>query len=192
MSPEESAIASVVACLAASDVPYMVTGSLASTHHGRPRSTHDVDVVIDPSPASLQRLVAALHEVGFYVDDEIADRALRERRQFNAIHTETAVKLDLIIRKDREFSREELARRLPATLGGGTRVMLASPEDSVLSKLEWSRKAGGSERQIADAMGILEVQGDSLDREYVTLWAERLGVLDLWERLLAEWRRAQE
>ena len=31
----------------------MVTGSVASSYHGRPRSTHDADIVIDPNREQL-------------------------------------------------------------------------------------------------------------------------------------------
>jgi len=180
MTPEEEALAQVVRHLETLGIPYMVTGSLASSHHGRPRMTHDIDVVFDPSPETLKQLVAELLSEGFYVDAAVARDALRRRRQFNVIQTESAAKIDLIVRKDRPFSSEELRRRRPVELGGGTRVALATPEDTILSKLEWAGKSGGSEKQIADVVGVLDVHGGALDREYIERWARELGVLDLW------------
>lgn len=183
MTPDEEALARVVQSLNALGIPHMVTGSVASSHHGRPRMTHDVDVVIDPSAEAMGRLVDVLAASGFYVDAATARDALRQRRMFNAIHTPSAVKIDLIIRKDRPFSREELRRRQEAELPGGTRVSLATPEDTILSKLEWARKGGGSERQLGDVAGILDVHGETLDRVYIDRWARELGVLDLWQRV---------
>ena len=55
----------------------MVTGSVATSFHGRPRSTHDADVVIDPNPAQLDALVTDLASDGFYVDPEGARSAKR-------------------------------------------------------------------------------------------------------------------
>lgn len=183
MSPEEAAIHAVVAELEALAIPYMVTGSLASTHHGRPRTTQDVDLVIDPDEPQLRKLVSRLQEAGFYADGDVAERALRQRRQFNAIRPDTGIKIDLIVRKDRPHSVEELRRRARVELAGGTAVSLASPEDCILSKLEWSRKAGGSEKQIADVVGVLEVQGSRLDVDYIDRWARDLDLLDLWQPL---------
>ncbi|MGD8897425.1 MAG: hypothetical protein PVJ73_15430 [Acidobacteriota bacterium] len=180
MTPEEQALGAVVRHLEELAVPYMVTGSVASSHHGRPRTTHDIDVVIDPTPSTLESLVRALASAGFYVDAERARDALRRRRLFNVIGEKTAVKIDLIIRKDRPFSIEELRRRSASQLGAELRVALATPEDTVLSKLEWARKGGGSERQLSDVAGILEIQGPRLDVGYVERWARELGVLDLW------------
>ena len=183
MSPEEAAIHAVVAELEALAIPYMVTGSLASTHHGRPRTTQDIDFVIDPGEPQLRQLVSGLREAGFYVDPDVAREALKRRRQFNAIQPDTGVKIDLIVRKDRPHSIEELHRRARVELAGGTAVSLATAEDCILSKLEWSRKAGGSEKQLADVMGVLEVQGPRLDLGYIDRWARELDILDLWQRL---------
>lgn len=104
------------------------------------------------------------------MDAEAARRALDLRRTFNLIETRHACKIDLIIRRDRAFSREELARRVMADLSLGRPVAMVTPEDAVLSKLEWARRAGDSERQLADAAGILAVT-PTLDRAYVEKWA---------------------
>jgi hypothetical protein len=183
LTPEEDALARVVGWLEALEIPYMVAGSMASSHHGRPRMTHDVDVVIDPTETSLVQLVDRLLAGGFYVDSATAQDALRRRRQFNAIEPRSATKLDLIIRKDRPFSVEELRRRESAEVADGLRVALATPEDTVLSKLEWAKKSGASEKQLTDVAGVVEVNGNRLDREYVERWARELDVLDLWRRV---------
>lgn len=183
MTVEEEAVGRLVRRLEALGIPYMVAGSVASSHHGRPRATNDADVVIDPTPEALDALVAALLADGCYVDARIAREALRARRLFNVIDPESAFKVDLIVRKERPFSREEFARRERRHLGG-LPASLATAEDTILSKLEWSRKAGGSERQLADALGVLEVSGDRIDRAYVERWAVALGVEDLWQALL--------
>ena len=178
MTEEHDDVARVVRLLTDAGIPHMVTGSLASSIHGRPRTTHDADIVIDPSPKALDRLVTGLQAAGFYVDAGVAREALRARRQFNVIATATAFKVDLILRKDRPFSREEFRRRQAASLGG-TPVDLATAEDTILSKLEWARK-GGSDRQLDDVAGIVAVQGSALDAGYIERWAAMLGVLDLW------------
>jgi hypothetical protein len=180
---EEEAVGRLVRRLEALGIPYMVAGSVASSHHGRPRATNDADVVIDPTPEALEALLVALPADGYFVDARIAREALRARRLFNVIDSETAFRVDLMIRKERPFSREEFARRERRDLEGLS-VFFATAEDTLLSKLEWSRKAGESERHLADALGVLQVSGDRIDHAYVESWAAALGVLDLWRELL--------
>jgi Mg-chelatase subunit ChlI len=184
MTPEEQALLAVVRLLETLGVPYMVVGSVASSHHGRPRATHDADIVIEPTSESLDALVRCLADSGFYVDGARAREALASRRQFNVIDIESATKVDLIVRKDRPFSREEFRRRYETEISEGVRIALSTPEDSILSKLEWAKKSGESEKQLYDVAGIVDVRPD-LDRAYIVHWAEELDVLDLWTRVVA-------
>ncbi len=191
LGPEEQALLCVARALEDLGVAYMLTGSLASSFHGRPRSTHDADLVIAPTAEQLDALVRALTTAGFYVDAGHARDALRRRRQFNAIAIHSASKIDLILLKDRPFSREELGRRRVSDLAPGLRLAIASPEDTLLSKLEWSALAGGSQKQLDDAAGIVLVQR-TLDHAYVERWAGELGVLPAWRALLARAREQAE
>jgi hypothetical protein len=179
-------LALVIGRLEQAGVPYMVTGSLASSYHGEPRATLDVDIVIDPSRAALARLVRELGASGFYVDEEAARSALAQRSQFNAIGPDAA-KIDFVIRKKRPFSVEEFSRRQPADLLG-TPGFVTTAEDLVLAKLEWAA-ATDSERQRRDVVGIV-LAAEGLDVAYVERWAVALGVLDAWHAVLDEARDA--
>src|SRR3954469_22203320 len=101
----------IIAVLEAARIPHMVVGSFASTAHGEPRTTRDLDLVIDPSPDQLNELIDALDPERFYLDPDVARDALRRRSMFNIIEIATAWKLDLMIRKARPFSVEEMQRR---------------------------------------------------------------------------------
>ena len=185
MNLEEESVSRLVRRLEALAIPYMVAGSIASSHHGVPRATNDADIVIDPTPEALDALVIELLADGYYVDARVAREALRARRLFNIIDPETAFKVDLIVRKERAFSLEEFARRERRELGG-LALSMATPEDTILAKLEWARKGGGSERQLGDALGVLQVCGDRIDRAYIERWAATLEVEELWHELLRQ------
>jgi hypothetical protein len=176
-------LATTIARLERAGVPYMITGSVASSYHGEPRATRDLDIVIDPDRAGLARLVGELEAGGLYVDADAAGRALADRTQFNAIDAGTGWKIDFLVRKDRPFSREEFARRARANLLGVV-GWIASPEDTIVAKLEWAA-AGGSEQQLADVTAMLDIGGESLDVDHIERWVADLG-------LQATWRRARE
>lgn len=158
-------------------VPYMVTGSLAAAYHGAPRSTQDIDLVVEIEAEKFRPLVEAVTDEGWYVDEESARAAVRDHGQFNVIEADTGWKVDFIIRKDRAFSREEFGRRRPVEALGRT-VFMVTPEDLIIAKLEWAR-LGESERQLRDVRNILAVQ-EELDRSYIDLWTERLGLVESW------------
>ena len=121
------------------NVEYMVSGSLGSSMHGEPRATNDIDLVIAPTEVQLHTFIGSLSQE-YYIDLEAALDAYRNRTMFNVIDRQTGWKADLIIRKDREFSREEFRRQINAEiLGVGVKVI--SPEDAILSKLEWSKES---------------------------------------------------
>ncbi|OGO53902.1 MAG: hypothetical protein A2Z32_02770 [Chloroflexi bacterium RBG_16_69_14] len=173
-------LAATIARLERAGVPYMITGSVASSYHGEPRATRDVDIVIDPDPAGITRLVAELEAAGLYVDAGVAHRAFDDRTHFNAIDATTGWKIDFLIRKDRPFSREEFGRRAEANLLG-TPAWIASPEDTIIAKLEWA-VASGSDRQLSDVAAMLDIGGESLDLAYIERWVDVLGLHGAWSR----------
>jgi len=172
-----------IARLERAGVPYMITGSVASSYHGEPRATRDLDIVIDPDPVGITRLVGELEADGLYVDAGAARRALDDRTQFNAIEAATGWKIDFLVRRDRPFSRAEFGRRIRANLLG-TAAWLASPEDTIIAKLEWST-ASGSDRQLGDVAAMLDIGGESLDRAYIDRWVAGLGLHAAWSRARA-------
>ncbi len=161
----------LIRMLDAVPIPHMLAGSFASTFHGTPRTTQDVDMVIDPDRAALREFVRGLPSDEYYVSAEAAEEAFRHRAQFNVIDLATAWKVDFIIRKERPFSVEEFRRREPARIEE-LDLFVATAEDTVLTKLEWAKKSG-SELQLRDVQGILDVRGDELDRGYITKWASQ-------------------
>jgi hypothetical protein len=101
---------------------------------------------------------------------------------FNIIDSLSGWKADFILRKARAFSSQEFERKCIAEIGG-TDVWVTSPEDIILSKLEWSEYSQ-SEQQFGDALGVTVVQWDSLDVDYLRKWAKELQVRDSLEQLL--------
>ena len=173
----------IVDALDRNQIPYMVVGSFASTFHGEPRTTQDLDLVIDPTIDSLQRLVSELDPSEFYVDADTARDALDRRTMFNIVEMATAWKVDLVIRRARPFSIEELARRQRVTMLG-VEVAAATAEDTIIAKLEWA-KAGNSDRQLDDVAGILRVRGADIDQAYIAAWVSALQLESQWERARA-------
>lgn len=162
-------------------VPYLVGGSLASSVFGVPRATQDVDLVADLRREHVASFVAALSDE-FYVDAEMVEDAIRRRRSFNVIHLGTMFKADVFIMKMDPWFHEEMQRAREQTVGVGAEsisIRFATPEDTLLHKLVWYRMGGEvSDRQWGDILGVLRIQADALDNEYLDTWAAHLQVAD--------------
>jgi len=178
----EGALRRFVNALERAGVPYMLTGSHAGGYWGPGRATQDIDFVIMPSREQLRLFVDQLTPSEFYVDSGVAFEALHEHGQFNAIDYASAYKADFIIRKQRPFSEEEFRRRTHAIVAD-VPVMVATAEDVILSKLEWS-KVGGSTRQIEDVARIVGSRRDELDRRYIDEWVRQLALEQQWNAAL--------
>ncbi len=166
--------------LSASNIPFMLVGSVAASYHGHPRSTFDIDLVVEAGEEALCCFARSLGE-GYYVDEDSIREAFRNRSAFNIIDEATGFKADLIVRKERLFSQTEFGRRVSVHVMDRA-VELATPEDVILSKLEWS-KIGASERQFADALQVARSQGQNLDLPYIEKWSKELSVADLWNKI---------
>jgi hypothetical protein len=174
----EATLRRLVDALSSAGIPYMLTGSHASSYYGRPRGTQDIDFVIHATREQLRAFLAQLSPPSYYVDEGAALEALRSHGQFNAIDTETGYKADIIILKPRRFSEVEFGRRTAGDVSG-VPVSIATAEDVILSKLEWAR-LGGSLRQIEDAVGILQARSGQLDLDYIQRWIDDLGLHEQW------------
>jgi hypothetical protein len=169
-------------------IPYHVGGSIASSAHGMYRASADIDFVIDPTGDQLEALARAL-EPEFYVSRSAMAEALSGRSMFNAIHDQTSFKIDFFIKGAAPFDAEELRRSIRQVVGDdqGHAVLLKSPEDTILRKLEWFRRGGEvSDRQRRDVHSILAAARGKLDETYLDRWARELGITDLLERARRE------
>jgi hypothetical protein len=180
----------VAEALEACGVRYVVGGSLASSLSGEPRSTVDIDLVVELTEDKVEALTAALGG-GFHVEADTLRRAVRERSSANVIHRSTSTKVDLFVAGGTPLDGPQLDRRrrvqLPADPGGA--LYFCTPEDILLQKLRWYKLGNEiSDRQWRDILGILLVQGDRLDQAYMRSGARTLGVCDLLQRALEEVR----
>jgi hypothetical protein len=162
-------------------VPYQIGGSLASSAWGLPRSTQDADLIADLQPGHVASFVAQLQDQ-YYIDDLMIHNAIRRHSSFNLLHLDTMLKVDVFIHKPSAFEEAAFWRARPEWLDDPPteQVLFTSPEDIILHKLVWYKMGGKvSERQWLDVLGVLKVQGTSLDTEYMREWARHLDVDDL-------------
>lgn len=186
--PEPVIVASQVAeSLTRIGVSYVIGGSFASSVHGEPRSTNDIDMVADLRQRDIEAFIDAVG-AEFYVSREALAEAVRAGGAFNIIHMPTAVKVDIFVAGLDAFDRQRLQRRIPVVFSTdpeSATLFVDTAEDTILRKLEWYRRGGEtSDRQWRDVISIVDAQASRLDDVYLREWATKLGVSDLVERAL--------
>lgn len=179
MSDQLRILTSVTARLDTAGIPYMVTGSMAANYYATPRMTRDIDLVVELSEADVSRVVN-LFQDEYYIDRDMVQEAIQNKSMFNMIHNASVIKVDCVVRKDSAYRREEFARRRTVTVAG-QRISMVTPEDLILSKLDWA-KDSRSQMQLDDVRNLLRAVPE-LDTAYVKHWAERLGLAALYQEV---------
>jgi len=183
-----SALEPLITAFKALGIPYRIVGSVASSSQGMLRATLDVDMVVQLEKIHIPRLTARLGS-DYYADPDGMGEALARGSSFNLIHLETMIKLDLFPLGQREYDQVSFARVQTLDLGAEFRANFKTPEDVVLGKLEWFEAAERtSERQWRDVVGLLKVQGERLNLEYMRRWARDLNLTELLEQAISEAR----
>ncbi len=170
----------IVRALEMLKIPYMITGSQASAYYGEPRFTRDIDIVADIKPGQVDDFAAFFPSNEFYCDKDMINEEIKNRGQFNIIHAASGLKIDIILTKPTEFSRAEFPRRQRSAVFSDQEGSFASPEDVIIKKMEFYKESG-SEKHLRDITGILKISGETVDGAYIYQWAERLGLVDIWD-----------
>ena len=168
-------------------IQYFIGGSVASSIYGMARATMDVDIVADIKEYHIPRLKQLLDEA-YYIDEQMIKEAIRTSSSFNLIHFQTAFKIDIFIYKDEPHQRLALDRKVKDKFDeGDLEYYFSAPEDIILAKLQWYLKDNKvSERQWLDIIGVLKVQAENLDIDYLKSWSKKLNVYSLLEKAFFE------
>ena len=170
VTPELEALKDVAARLEGAGFRYMLTGSMALSHYAPPRTTRDIDLVVEIASGDASKVVAVFTP-DYYIAESDVSRALGEHGMFNILDLRNLIKIDLIVRKEAPYRLEEFRRRRRVTLDGFD-AWIVSKEDLILSKLVWA-KDSGSAMQLRDVRALL---AGKVDLVYLARWAAELSV----------------
>ncbi len=171
------------------NISYYIGGSLASSIYGMPRTTLDADIIANINPNHITVLKSKLGKK-YYVDENMIKNAIKNNASFNLIHLETAIKIDVFVYKNDPYQQKAIERRMEDTLvenDPSSKFFFASPEDIIINKLDWYQSGNRvSERQWLDVIGVIKIQGNSLDKKYLKKWAIKLELIELLEKAFVD------
>ncbi len=172
----------LVRCLEKLNIPYFITGAVACIAYGEPRFTNDIDIVADVKDEHIARLKECFPEQEYYLDSDVIRQAIISRHQFNIIHPASGLKIDVMISKRDAFDKSRFNRIKRMRPLEDTEANFASPEDVIIKKMEYY-KEGSSDKHIRDILGMLKISGDMIDPKYISLWAKKLNLEDIWDAI---------
>jgi hypothetical protein len=169
----------VVGVIEALGLRYFITGSTATIFYGEPRFTNDIDVVLDLPEQRVAEFCQRFPDEQFYVSLIAAQDAVRRRGQFNIIHPDSGLKLDVIVPEPSAFNESRFARSRRVHPGSDFEAWFASPEDAIIKKLEYYRD-GGSEKHLRDIASVIKTSSATIDTVYISHWAHKMGLEEIW------------
>jgi hypothetical protein len=179
MNEELEVLKMVTSRLNKADIPYMLSGSIASNYYSVPRMTRDIDIVIELQQNDVDRFVA-LFKGDFYVNTEMIEKEVLQQGMFNLIHNQYMVKVDFIVKESAAYQQAEFSRKKKVMIEKSP-VWIASPEDLIISKLIWAQESR-SEVQLKDVKNLIETTG-GLDMEYIDKWIRELDLEQLYKEV---------
>jgi hypothetical protein len=154
-----------------SEIPYMLSGSVAMSIYIVPRATRDFDFVVHLEPKNIDRFIKNFQE-GYYCDKEAIEDAVKRHSMFNIIDHASGFKADFVVLKNEPFRQEEFNRRKEVDFWDKP-IYVVSEEDLLISKLIWIQDFQ-SAQQMEDIKNLAAIE--QLDWPYITKWINKLNL----------------
>ena len=167
------------------ELNYCLTGGFAVSVWGRPRSTFDIDIVIQLKTEKIKPLIKKLRRLSSsgYIEESTVKEAMERGGEFNFIHPESGMKVDFwVIKKGDLIGQKELERKIARNFSG-QKIYFISPEDLILSKLRWFKESESS-RHLEDIESILKISREKIDFDYLKSEAKKQDSLDILLKLV--------
>lgn len=161
----------VTRSLEEADIPYMLSGSIALNRYSIPRMTLDIDLVIELNANNLETFLN-IFSGKYYMNADTVKQEAQRAGMFNIIDFESGLKIDFIVRKNTEYRIHEFKRRKKEKIED-IEVWMASPEDLIISKIEWIQQLQ-SDKQMTDIRNLLSLP--EIDHDYILDWCKKLNL----------------
>jgi len=178
----------VIGALEAAGIDYLIGGAVASWAWGEPRSTLDLDLVVNIPVESVNALSNELEKRDMPVPAEIILETLIEERAdlpIKVIHMYSGFKADLYpLRTNDNLRQAALERRIQVDFGPPIgSVYIHSPEDLIIYKINYFSLSRQT-KHLRDIAAIIASLGDEIDYAYIETWVDRKGLMTTWQELL--------
>ena len=116
------------------EITYFITGSMATMYYGEPRTTLDVDIVVEVGFGDVRRIAEAFPAPEYYCSQTMIEEAIRRRSQFNILHIASGMEVDVIVSDGSAFNQSRFRRKRQLWINKDLQGRFSSPEDVILKK----------------------------------------------------------
>jgi hypothetical protein len=152
-------------------IQYMLSGSIALNRYTLPRMTLDIDIIIELNAKNIDDFLELWGE-DYYLNPDTVRQEHQRSGMFNVIDYGSGLKIVFIVRKNTEYRLHEFIRRKKEKIEN-FEVWMVSPEDLIISKLEWIQQLQ-SNKQMADISNLLSLP--QIDKDYIMVWCKKLNL----------------
>jgi hypothetical protein len=158
---------------------YALTGALAVSYYGRPRTTSDVDVIIRVTPTDFPALVKVLRRAKLKAREGSLEKAWESKYRIASFEDADGLRLDIMM------TDAAVPRRPVRVLGED--AFLQDPTWLLLSKLRLMKVTLDGDRRSLDRQDVLSVlRNAEVDLEVLREEARRQLTFDVLEELLSD------
>ena len=182
----QSALLMLIEIFDTLDITYALTGSLACSIYGFPRSAQDIDVIADIQAKQLPLLITALRQM-FVFDEQQVVQSFKQCDVLSFLHLASLMKVDILLLSESFEYKALYHRRALPLIEEKSPFWILSPEDIALERLMWYQHTGAvADDQWNDILGLLKIQAPTLDLRYLFEYATTLDVAKFLEQGLID------
>lgn len=161
----------------------MLTGAWSVIYYGRPRASHDIDLIVEMHPENIENILSIFNKLPkSYQYQEISVRnAIKNKGMFNILYLPEFLKLDFWLLTDTPFDKSRFSRKVEVEVLG-QKMFFTTAEDTILQKLRWYT-ISPLEKSLIDAAFVYQIQYKNLDKKYLEKWAKTLKITRILNRL---------
>lgn len=180
MLKSEEIVQRVLASLNENGHAFMLVGSYATNLYCVPRGTQDIDLVVEARFIKAAQQIAASHPA-IHLDPQLGFESVTATKRVLLTSDDTDFKVEVFELSNDPHDQSRFRRRLPVELYDQP-AWVATAEDTIVTKLNWSAKTGrGKDRD--DAQNVMAAQHETLDWPYIEDWCRQHGTLEKLQEL---------
>jgi hypothetical protein len=177
----DAAVVAMIGVLESLQIPYMISGSLATNLYGVPRASEDADIVLQIEGSGRLRDIAAQLPAELYLSPQATFETVTASQKYECRLRGSTFRIELFLLTADPYDQNRFARRYYIQTSYGA-IWVPTVEDVVVNKLWWAHVARRA-KDTEDVRNVVGVQQHNINWTYVNHWCDQHGTRELLEEI---------